>query len=153
MKKNKPAPLKTRFLILAALVALTTSACLANKAQKGTAIGAAGGALAGQVIGRSTSATLIGLAAGAVLGYMYGNEMDKADKARLNQVYETSPSNRTTAWTNPDTGNSYQVTPKPAYKDNQGRDCREAEVVAVIDGKEEKVVSTACRVDGRWVLQ
>lgn len=145
--------MKKRIICLLAATALTTAGCLTNKAQKGTAIGAAGGAIAGQAIGHNTGATLIGMAAGAALGYMFGNEMDKADKARMNQVYETSPSNRTTAWTNPDTGNAYEVTPKPAYKDQQGRDCRQAEVVAVIDGKQQKTLTTACRVDGRWVLQ
>ena len=145
--------MRAGMIVLVTVVALSTSACLTNKAQKGTAVGAAGGALAGQVIGRSTGATLIGMAAGAVLGYMYGNEMDKRDKAQMNQVFETSPSNQTTTWQNPDSGNRYAVTPKPAYKDNQGRDCREAEVAAIVDGKQETVVSTACRVNGQWVLQ
>ena len=133
--------------------ALTTS-CVTNKAQTGTAGGAAGGAILGQAIGQDTESTLIGAAVGALLGYMVGNEMDKNDRALMNQAYETSPSYQTTQWVNPDSGNSYSVTPKPAYqKANAGTNCREAEILTTINGKAEKAVTTACRIDGRWVIQ
>jgi len=141
-----------KFILATALLPLLFTGC-ANKAQTGAIGGAAGGALIGQAIGHNTGGTLIGAAVGSMLGYMVGNEMDKNDKARLNQVYETSPSNRTTTWTNPDTGNQYAVTPQPAYKDNEGRNCREAEILTTIDGKAEKTIGTACRENGRWVLQ
>ncbi len=126
-----------------------------NKAQTGAIIGVAGGALAGQAIGRNTEGTIIGAAAGGILGYIIGNEMDKADQKRLNTVYETSPSHQTTEWQNPDTGNHYEVTPEPAYNDPYSdRVCREAEILTTIDGKPEKVIATACRDEnGRWVIQ
>jgi len=145
---------KTIFAVLSVFLMLFSSACVTTKGQTGAVGGAAGGALIGQAIGRSTEATLIGASVGAMLGYIVGNEMDKQDRARLNQVYETSPSNRTTAWVNPDTGNEYKVTPRPAYRDSQTqRQCREAEILTTIDGKAEKMVTTACREDGRWVMQ
>ena len=134
---------------------LLTSGC-ANTSQgsSGAAIGAAAGAITGQAIGHNTAGTLLGAAVGGVLGYIVGNEMDKADHARLNQVYENSPSNQRTEWVNPDTHRSYTVTPKPAYKQQSGQVCREAEILATVDGRPEKVISTACRDNaGRWVIQ
>ena len=126
-----------------------------NKGQQGALGGAAGGALLGQIIGHNTEATLIGLAAGGLLGYIVGNEMDKYDREELNHVYERGVSGNTTAWINPDSGNQYQVTPYPAYtKPTSEKICRKAEIVAVIDGKQEISEATACRNEqGRWVIQ
>jgi len=45
--------------------------------QKGAAIGAGIGALAGQAIGHDTEATLIGTAAGTLLGAITGNAVDQ----------------------------------------------------------------------------
>ncbi|MGV1099672.1 glycine zipper domain-containing protein [Thiovibrio sp. JS02] len=142
---------------LALICMLFSAACAGTTPSKGTggaAIGAGVGALAGQAIGRDTEGTLIGAAVGGLLGYIVGNEMDKYDQARLNQVYESSPSNQTTQWVNPDTNRSYSVTPKPAYTQPSGQVCREAEILATVDGRPEKVVSVACRDNtGRWVVQ
>jgi len=114
-----------------------------------------GGALVGQAIGHNTEATLIGAAVGTMLGYMVGNEMDKYDREQLNHVYERGVSGQPTTWRNPDSGNSYDVRPQPAYSDpTSHRPCRQAEIIAVIDGKTERTYSTACRDDnGRWQLQ
>ncbi len=125
-----------------------------NKGQSGAGIGAAGGAIIGQAIGKSTEATLIGLAVGATLGYIVGNEMDKADRQQLNNVYEGGSSGQTSSWQNPDNGNSYNVTPQPAYYPTPQSPCRKAEIIAVIDGKQERTYSTACRNSaGQWELQ
>ena len=141
---------------MAIIFLLITSGCATttSKGTSGAGIGAAAGAIAGQAIGRNTEGTLIGAAVGGVLGYIVGNEMDKYDQAQLNQVYESSPSNQRTQWVNPDTGRSYSVTPKPAYTQPSGQVCREAEILATVDGRPEKVVSTACRDnEGRWIMQ
>jgi surface antigen len=45
--------------------------------QKGTAIGAIGGALIGQAIGHNTAGTLIGAAGGALVGALAGNVVDQ----------------------------------------------------------------------------
>jgi surface antigen len=146
-----------RMTAVAIILMLLTIGCATdttNKGTKGAAIGAGAGALAGQVIGRNTEGTLIGLAVGGLLGYIIGNEMDKYDQTQLNRVYETSPSNQSAEWVNPDTKRAYAVTPKPAYKESSGQICREAEIRATIDGRQEKVMSTACRDNkGRWVIQ
>lgn len=141
------------------LLAMTLTACSnldMNKGQQGAIGGAAGGAAIGQVMGRDTEATLIGAAVGSLLGYIVGNEMDKYDKQRLNRTYENTPSGYTNTWHNPDTGNRYQVTPHQAYASpaNPQQPCREAEIVAVIDGKRQKTYTTACRNSlGQWELK
>jgi Surface antigen len=149
-----------RFTLIIALVALAamTVSCADSNMSKGTtgAVGgAAGGAIIGQAIGRNTEATLIGATVGTLLGYIVGNEMDKYDRQQLNYAYERGPSGQPVSWVNPDTGNNYQVVPQPAYS-NTSTDqvCRQAEIIATVDGQEQKTTTTACRNDqGQWVLQ
>lgn len=126
-----------------------------RKGQVGAATGAATGAIIGQAIGHDTESTLIGTAVGGLLGYIVGNEMDKYDQRQLNHVYERGASGQPSAWVNPDSGNRYSVTPQPAYSQPQtNRVCREAEIVAVINGEMQKTYTTACRDQyGRWKLQ
>ncbi len=150
-----------RFLVfsLVGIMALTATSCAnvdLNKGTQGALGGAAGGALIGQAIGRDTQATLIGAAVGTMLGYIVGNEMDKHDRSELNHAYEYGRSGQATSWQNPDSGNSYRVTPQPAYTTAQApqRPCRQAEILATIDGKTEKTYTTACRnSQGQWELQ
>ena len=142
------------FLSMLLLCSIFTSSC-ATQGQTGAGVGAVGGALAGQAIGHNTGATLIGAAVGGALGYMIGNEMDKYDREQLNHAYERGTSGQATSWRNPDTGNSYEVRPQPAYSEpTTHRACRQAEIIAVIDGKTERTYSTACRdASGHWQLQ
>lgn len=145
-------------VLLVGTLVLVLSSCTEytgmNKGQTGAVGGAAGGALLGQAIGRNTEATLIGAAIGTVLGYIVGNEMDKYDRQQLNYAYERGPSGQPVTWVNPDSGNNYQVTPQPAYTNSSTNQvCRKAEIMATIDGKPEKTITTACRnSQGQWVL-
>ena len=143
------------FTMLALLViSLGNLSCTStNKAQQGAGIGVLTGGLAGALLaGDKEMGALIGAGIGGIIGYIIGNEMDKNDMAKLNNVYERSPSYHTTEWTNPDTGASYAVTPQPAFIDNEYW-CRNAEINAIIDGKPEVVNAKACRNNnGNWVL-
>ncbi len=129
----------------------------ATKGKTGAGLGALAGAVIGSQFGPSedrAQSAIIGAALGAILGYAIGNEMDKKDQEQLSQVYESGRSNATTSWVNPDTGNEFNVTPKPAYTSQGGRPCREARIDATINGKPESVATTACRTqDGMWELQ
>jgi surface antigen len=141
-------------VVLALIISVGILGCTSTKrAQQGAGIGALTGGLTGALLaGDKGMGALIGAGIGGILGYIIGNEMDKSDMNRLNDTYETTPSYQTTEWRNPDTGTSYAVTPKPAYKENQYL-CRDAEINAVIDGKPEVVNAKACRnSDGNWVL-
>lgn len=139
--------------ILALILAAFLSSC-ATRAQTGMGTGAAAGAIAGQAIGRNTGATLIGAAIGAFLGYAVGNELDKADQANITSAYESMPDGRTSRWTNPNNGNQFAVTPQNTYKNSYNQDCREAEILATIDGRPEKIIQKACRDQyGNWRTQ
>ena len=141
-------------LFIALSFLLSSCANGPNKAGMGAAGGAAGGALLGQAIGHNTEATLIGAVAGGLLGYIIGNEMDKYDREQLNHVYERGVSGQANSWRNPDNGNTYQVTPQPAYSNSSNGPCRKAEIQSIIDGKQETVYTTACRDNnGHWQLQ
>ncbi|MBU4319190.1 MAG: glycine zipper 2TM domain-containing protein [Proteobacteria bacterium] len=54
--------------------------------QRGAAIGAGFGALAGQAIGRNTQSTLIGSGVGALLGSIIGNSVDQEYDEKRNRI-------------------------------------------------------------------
>jgi surface antigen len=143
-------------LVLLIAMGLIISGC-STRAESGAGIGALTGAAIGSQFGpaknRAESA-IIGAFLGAIAGSIIGGEMDRQDQEQLSQVYESGRSHATTSWVNPDTGNQYRVTPKPAYTSKRGRPCREARVDATINGRPETIVTTACRAeDGMWELQ
>lgn len=144
---------KKGVMSIMAVAALLLCSCTGygpSKGVWGSGIGAATGAIAGQAIGRSTEGTLIGAAAGGLLGYIIGTEIDKYDAAQMQRAYEYTPSYQPVSWTNPDTGNSYNVTPYQAYNTPNGV-CREAQIDAIIDGRRQTTRTTACRDNyGNW---
>lgn len=150
--------MKTATLTFILILLLTIAGCAVppgQKGQTGAFSGAIGGALIGQAIGHDTESTLIGAAVGTMLGYIVGNEMDKYDRQQLNHVYERGVSGQPSSWINPDSGNQYRVIPQPAYNEPVSHGiCRKAEIVAWIDGQQQKTYTTACRdAQGRWILQ
>ena len=58
-------------------VLLANSPVYSGNAVDGFILGAGGGALAGQAIGRNTESTVIGGVVGGTVGYLVGNERDK----------------------------------------------------------------------------
>jgi outer membrane protein OmpA-like peptidoglycan-associated protein len=73
----------SRHFLLLTIVLFLLTACAEpmSNASKGALIGAAGGALLGQAIGKDTKGTLIGAAAGAAAGGGIGYYMDQQEKA------------------------------------------------------------------------
>jgi len=124
-----------------------------TKRNTGAVIGGiAGGILGNQIGGGSgrTVAVIVGTLAGAYIGGTIGQQMDDNDHYQSQQALESNPVNRTSSWHNPDSGNSYQVTPTRTYETTSGP-CREYTTEAVIDGRTETVYGTACRQsDGTW---
>ncbi len=94
--------------------------------------GAIGGALLGQAIGRDTEATLVGTAVGGMLGYIIGNEHDKMGSARHTVRHR-------------------RVRERPRYRVPEPV-CREAEVMAYVDGHPERIWTTVCQENGEWVI-
>nr|VFJ66104.1 MAG: Surface antigen [Candidatus Kentron sp. DK] len=124
-----------------------------TKEQTGTILGGAlGGVLGSQVGGGSgkTAATIVGALAGAMIGGGIGRSMDETDRMRTMRSLETTGTGTPTSWQNPDTGNEYTVTPTNTYYEAD-RPCREYSVDATIEGRQEKIHGTACRMsDGSW---
>jgi surface antigen len=98
---------------------------------------------------------MFGSAIGGTLNdYILNYKMEKYDREMLNSTYEGGTPGQTSTWVNPDTGHQYQVTPQPVYKGLSDQYCRKAEIIASIDGKLEKISTTACRdMAGRWEIQ
>lgn len=142
-----------RLIPLLILLFLLTGCESLSKRDTGTVLGGiAGGILGNQVGGGSgrTAAIIVGTLAGAYIGGSIGQQMDDNDHYRSQQALESNPVNRTSSWRNPDSGNSYQVTPTRTYETASGP-CREYTTEAVIDGRTETVYGTACRQsDGTW---
>lgn len=128
----------------------------ATKEQTGAVLGGvAGGVLGSQVGGGQgrTLAIIVGTLAGTMIGSTIGRYMDEQDRLRMAQSLETNRTNQTTAWKNPDTGDSYAVTPtKTTYPaGTESQPCREFTMTANVGGKPEQMYGTACRqADGSW---
>jgi surface antigen len=121
--------------------------------QVGYGVGGALGGLVGSQIGGGTgrlAATAAGALFGAYLGGNVGRTMDDVDRMKTRTALEGAPTGQSTTWKNPDTGNTYEVTPTKTYQES-GRPCREYTTDAWIDGRKETLRGTACREpDGSW---
>lgn len=130
------------------------------KQQVGTVLGAGLGAIAGSQIGDGRG-QLVAIAAGTLLGSLIGSEvgksLDKADIAYMNQTQqqalETAPSGTSSAWQNPDSGNSGTIVPQPAVQRADGTYCREFQQTVTVGGNTETAYGQACRQpDGQWKI-
>ncbi len=125
-----------------------------DKTLFGGLIGAVVGATLGSTIGKgsgNTAAIVGGGVLGAQVGGTIGQGMDRTDQAATAQTLETSPTGNTVTWRNASTGSSYEVTPVRTYQPPGNRVCRDFTSWAVIDGYEEQLHGTACRLpDGSW---
>jgi surface antigen len=65
---------------------------------------------------------------------------------------EYTSTDESVPWVNPDSGTEGTFTPVATHEGPEGQVCREYAVDAIIDGREEVVYGTACRLpDGSWV--
>ncbi|HET9978107.1 MAG TPA: glycine zipper domain-containing protein [Burkholderiaceae bacterium] len=144
-----------RHLVLAACTISLLGACQSPPTQRdtGMVIGGILGGVIGHEVGAGsgrTAATIIGTLIGASIGGAIGRSMDEQDRVKTAHALESVRTGVPSRWTNPDTGHRYAVTPIRTYDGGTGP-CREYTVDAIIGGKPEKVVGTACRqADGSW---
>jgi len=135
------------------LSTLLITGCQTTNKDTGTVLGGIMGGLLGSQVGKGkgrTAAIIVGTIAGAYIGGSIGKNMDNGDRRRSQQALENNRANQTSSWQNPDSGNSYEVTPTRTYESTSGP-CREYTTEAVIDGQRETVYGTACRQpDGSW---
>ena len=126
----------------------------------GAVVGAGLGGLAGSVIGDG-GGQLVAIGVGTLLGAMMGAEvgksLDRADKLALAQAQqealEHGKSGVKTTWKNPDSNNSGEVVPQPAYRQENGTICREFVQVVMVGDEVESAYGIACRESsGTWKL-
>lgn len=144
---------KTAIAVVAAST-LILSGCQTTREEQGNVIGAIAGGVLGSQIGSGsgkTAATIAGVLLGGYLGGRIGRQMDENDRYQAGEVLESTPTNQSGSWQNPDTGTAYTVTPTRTFYDSS-QPCREYTTEAWIDGRRETLYGTACRQsDGTWL--
>lgn len=127
-----------------------------TKQDTGVLAGGAVGGLLGSQFGNGSgqaASIIAGSLIGAFLGGQVGKNMDKVDKMEAENALETQKTGQSTSWKNPDTGNSYEMTPTKTFK-KANTDCRDfTMVVTYEDGPTDTIKGTACRTDKGWVEQ
>jgi surface antigen len=157
---------KLRAIALVVIAALGLSGCAQTgeavrnnpKTTLGGMLGAAGGGLIAAAAGASPAGIVGGVLIGGLVGGAVGNALDQKDKEMAQraaqQAFEYSRTGESSAWQNPDSGNSGSITPTRTYQQPSGQYCREYEQDIVVDGNREKTYGTACRNrDGSWRIQ
>ncbi len=151
-----------RFLtcILTGSLVLALGGCdNVTKQDVGAVTGAALGGVLGSTVGGghgTTAAIIGGTILGGFLGGAVGKSMDEVDRMKMNQALETTRTNTTTTWSNPDTHNTYAVTPVKTYQTAQKQPCREfkTNVTMADNGETKSVYGTACRdANGHWNMK
>lgn len=125
-----------------------------NRAAVGAAVGAVVGGAVGSQIGKGdgrTVAIILGSVFGAMIGANIGRDMDQADRACFGHALELARDNSRVAWSNPDTGVDYVVTPQRGFT-YQNRPCREYTTrITTANGRSETVSGRACQNgEGVW---
>ncbi len=122
----------------------------------GQVLGGATGAALGSSVGKGngrTAAIVAGGIIGAIVGGNIGQSMDRVDQGCVGQVLEHASDGRRVAWTDPNGGARYQITPDRPYQNQQGQYCRKYLTDAVIDGRNQQVSGLACRQpNGAWQM-
>jgi uncharacterized protein YcfJ len=114
MKRSYPA----YFAVVILIVAVMSCAAPQDRynTQRGAAIGAGVGAVAGQAIGRNTEATLLGAGIGTLLGAILGNAADQSHQA----AREAAMTNKRVVYYD-DKGGALEAIPGPV---DQHTKCR-----------------------------
>ncbi|MFN3234790.1 MAG: RT0821/Lpp0805 family surface protein [Gammaproteobacteria bacterium] len=141
------------FAVTLMMAAVLTGCADTTKQDIGTVTGGVIGGLVGSRFGGGSGqvvAAVAGTVVGAVIGGAIGKSMDKTDKLAAQKTLESTPTGQSATWKNPDTGNSYTMTPTKTYQAH-GTYCRDYVTNAWIDGQQQQVHGTACRkADGSW---
>lgn len=140
------------FAMTVAVPLLVSAAGCATKQDTGVLTGGVLGGVVGSGVGHGKPGAIVaGSVIGALIGGAIGSAMDTQDRHQAYHALEHNHTREPHAWRNPDTGNSYTVTPTRTYETRAGQYCREYQTDAVIDGRRDRVYGAACRQpDGSW---
>jgi surface antigen len=135
--------------MLTALILIAVTGC-ETREKTGALVGGTTGAVLGREIGDGTAATLLGAVGGALLGREVGKRLDERDRKEIAETLETRETGEAQAWTNPDTGERFEVTPTETFS-KDGRPCRSFRME--VEGQDEDVTGIACRTaSGDWEI-
>lgn len=140
--------------LISASLSLTACQNSGIKERKGAGIGAFVGTVFGATLDKDNQGrgAVAGLIFGTLIGKKIGASMNSNDRARRTTALENNRTNQPLAWTNPDSGNKYRVTPKRTYKSANNVPCREFETEAFIRGERKEYTGKACRDNnGNWI--
>ena len=156
-----------RHAIIAAMLALSLSACTAPEGLDGygtrQVVGGLGGAAAGGLLGSrfgrgsgNLAMTGLGVLVGALAGSAVGQSLDRADQAALERnthvALTSQPIGRPIGWSNPPNGNQVVVTPTREGCSGDSY-CREYQQTVVINGRRQQGYGQACRQpDHSWKI-
>lgn len=144
------------------LLALAFASCASMSENPKAVLGSVGGAAAGGLIaaaaGGGTKYIVLGALAGGLIGGVVGKKLDDRDKRMATeaaqQAFESNRTGQSSAWQNPDSGNSGTVTPTRTYQIANGQYCREYTQEIYVGGEKHQSYGTACRQpDGSWQVQ
>jgi len=139
--------------MIALSVALVGCAGQGQKEKTGRGVGAVIGGLIGAASGDNNrgARVLVGALVGSLIGGSIGKSMDARDRANQRTALESNRTNQPMAWTNPDSGNRYRVTPTRTYRSANNAPCREYETEAFVRGQRQVFRGRACRDNsGNW---
>ena len=139
-----------KVLIITAMILTAATNVYADHHQSigGLVLGAGGGALVGQALGRNTESTVIGTAVGSVLGYIIGSEMDNSHRYSRRVYRHSQPlvhQQRNVIQHN------YYYEPADHPPRIEVR-CKEAEVLGTINGRARKMYTTVCKTPRGWEI-
>ena len=151
-------PIVTLALLVSSCATMTDTVKDNPKAVLGTLIGGGLGAGIAAAAGGGTGAMVGAALGGALIGGLIGNRLDARDKkmaaAAAQQAFENNRAGQTSAWQNPDSGNSGTITPTRTTQLANGQYCREYKQTITVGGETQNAYGTACRQpDGSWKIQ
>lgn len=154
----KVVPILVLTLILTSCETVGQGVADNPKTTLGGMLGAAGGGLIAAAAGGGAAGIAGGVLLGGLLGGAIGNHLDQKDKQLAAQnsqrTFEDARTGQTSAWRNPDSGNSGSITPTRTYQSSGGQYCREYQQEITIGGEAHESYGTACRQpDGSWKIQ
>lgn len=128
---------------------------LSGGAQTGALTGAAAGGLIAGLAGAHPALIVGSILLGGIAGGLVGDYLTERDRQQHAQssydALETQPQGGTTAWNNPDSGNSGSTRITNVYRTSNGTLCKDFEQSISAGGETEIIHGTACQqADGTW---
>lgn len=128
-----------------------------NRDVIGAILGGAAGGIAGSNIGEGKgriAATIGGTILGLLGGHAIGESIDRTDSACTGYALDRLPDGHTARWVNPDSNQSFDVTPVRSWRSENNQYCREYTVDTTIAGRPQQISGTAClQPDGSWKIK